>query len=119
MNLACGVLVTLREIIGLDERQILQRRGLAVDDYVIHHLEGCKVDRAQVLRHVGPHVPLHDVHVGRQACDKNVGFGLGVDQVPYVARVHHIECTVAHDYFLLARPVANCIAHLLGCLDLV
>jgi len=54
----CRVLESLREIVGLDETDVIDRRGIPIDDDVIDHLEGGEIDRAQVLRDVRPVGPL-------------------------------------------------------------
>ena len=113
------VLVALGEDVGLDQRQVLQRRRLGIDDHVIDDFEGGEIDRAQVLRHVRPIAPLQDVVVGGQTGDENVGLALGVEQMPQMPRMDDVEHAMAHDHLALARRVADERRNFLRCLDLV
>ena len=76
------VLVALGEEVGLQVLDVLDRRGMRIDDDVVHHLERGEVRGPQLLGHVGTEVRLGGVHVGGEAGDEEVGLLLGVHQVP-------------------------------------
>ena len=107
MQAVAGILVALGEIVRLDDRDVLDRRRIVVDDDVVDDLERGQVDGAQLLRHERPVLGLGDVRVGGQAGDQHVGLALGVHQVAHVPGMHDVERAVAHDDVLLARTRAD------------
>ena len=119
VDAAVLVFVALGEIVGLDPGEVAERGRLLVDQHVIDHLQRREVERAQILRHERPVLRLGDVRVGGEAGDQDIGLGLGVEQMPDMAGMHHVEHAVAHDDFLLARARADDRAQLVDALDLV
>ena len=83
---APGVFVALGEIVGLNDRDVLHRCRIGVDDHIVHHLKRRQIEGAQVLRHERTEICLHDVFVGCEAGDQNVGFGFGIEQMADVTR---------------------------------
>ena len=119
MDPAVLILVALREEVGLDARQVFERRRSVIDDDVVDHVEGGQVERAQLLRDERPVGRLADLHVPGDAHHEDGRLALGVQQVPQVARVHEIEDAVAHDDCAPARARTYCTAQLFDRLDLV
>ena len=74
-----AIFEALGEIVGLDERDIVERLVVLVDDDVVDHFEGGEIDRAQILLDVRTINALGDMFVGGEAGDQDVGLALGVE----------------------------------------
>jgi len=68
----------LGKVVGLNNCQIPERCGVAIDDDVIHHFQRSQIHRPQVFRNVWPVIRLLDVFVGGQAGHKDIALGLCV-----------------------------------------
>ena len=113
-----GVLVALGEIVGLDARDVVDRRGIEIDEDEIDHFERRKIECAQLLGHEWPVLRLRDVRIGGEARDQDIGLLLGVEQMADVTGVHEVEHAVAHDDLLGARARSDGSTELINSLDL-
>src|SRR6516225_4926469 len=118
IDAAVAVFVALGEVIGLQARDVRDRRRIGIDHDEIDHFERGKIERAQLLRHERPILRLGDVSVGGQAGDQDIRLVLGVEQVADMAGVHEIEHAMAHDHLFRARAGSDHVAKLVDRLDL-
>ena len=98
---------------------IVDRRGIRIDDDVVDQLESREIYRAQFLRHMRAIFALGDMPVGGNADDQNIRLALGEKQMPHMSRVNDVENAVTHDDFLGARKRSQNHTEFLGGLDLV
>ena len=114
---ALTVLVSLREQVGLDDSDVLNRGRVLIDDDVIHDFQRGEVHGAQILRHEGAEIGLMNVRVSGQARDQDVRLALGVDEVPDVAGVDQVKRPVTHDGLFFAGQWSKHLTQLLRRFD--
>src|SRR5438876_250082 len=85
-TLGVGVLVTLGKKVGLDARDVVERRGIEIDQHKIDHFERREIECAQLLGHERTVLRLGDVRVRGKARDQDISLFLGVEQMANVAR---------------------------------
>ena len=107
MQPAILIFITFGEEIGLDARQIPQWRRILVDNDVVDHFERGEIEGAQLLRHKRPVMRLVDMDVRGQAGDQEIGFALGIEQMPEMAWMHQVENAVALYHHLALRLQAR------------
>src|SRR5436190_1485193 len=107
------ILVAFGKQVRLQKLDVLNRRGLLVDDHKIDTFERREVHGAQVLRDEGAEAGLVDVRVRSQAGDEEIGLAARIHEMADMAGMNQVKSAVAHHHFPVTRARSNQIAKLL------